>query len=150
MEIMKQRDNEDDNKEPAKDDDDEIDIRRNIAAQMETAHEGLLSNDRRLLKAYLGYIPVLQLHDGIKRIDDACAYVRSTLWPDKLTQPQKEFEEKPYNLAEEYVKEKMGQEIPRIFPKETLDDARKIFMEAPKDIVSPEAESGLLRAFQVK
>ena len=152
---QQRRDDEEDNKKPVKKnaDNNEIDIRRNIATQMETAHEGLLSNDRRLLKAYLGYIPVLQLHDGIKRIDDACAYVRSTLWPDddKLTQkPQKEFEERPYNLAEEYVKEKKGQEIPRIFPKETLDDARKMFMEAPKDIVSPEAESGLLRAFQVK
>ena len=130
--------------------DDESGIRRNIATQMETSHEGLLSNDRRMLKAYLGYIPVVQLHDGIKRINNACAYVQSTLWPDKLTPQQKELEEKPYDLAEEYVKEKIGQEIPRIFPKETLEDARKMFMEACKDITTPEAESGLLRAFQVK
>ena len=130
--------------------DDESGIRRNIAAQMDTLHEGLLSKDRRMIKGYLGYIPVLHLHNGIKQIDDACAYVRSTLWPDTLTPQQKELEEKPYDLAEEYVKEKIGQEIPRIFTNETLEDAKKMFMESCKEIVSPEAESGLLRAFQVR
>ena len=137
-------------KKPTTTTDDESGIRRNIATQMETSHEGLLSNDRRMLKAYLGYIPVVHLHDGIKRINNACAYVQSTLWPERLTTQQKELEEKPYDLAEEYVKEKLGQEIPRIFPKETLEDAREMFMQASKDITTPEAESGLLRAFQVK
>ena len=130
--------------------DDESGIRRNIATQMETSHEGLLSNDRRMIKGYLGYIPVVHLHNGIKRMEDACAYVRSTLWPDGLTPQQKELEEKPYDLEEEYVKEKLGQEIPRIFPKETLEDAKKMFVEASREILSPESESGLLRAFQVK
>ena len=90
-----------------------------------------------------------------KEKSNACAYVRTTLWPPKQDEKEEAQEAEPFDL-EFYCRLKPGRDFPRLLnsndPKDNernCDEMKAMFDEAATHFVTPEMESGVVRAFQV-
>ena len=124
------------------------DIKREIAADLSTLKYGLTSQDRHLLKSYLGYTAVKDLHNGRKEKSNSCDFVQSTLWPTGLTEEERSIKNTIFDI-ESYCRPRTNEDIPQMFS--TLNENKeltKMFDEASRftDI----QESGVIRSFQVR
>ena len=117
-------------------------IRDSAAIQNETCQH-LTFADRRLIKAYLGYIPVKGVRDKSRSKENAPPFVRASLWPTEI---QKTEDESPFDL-ERYVGENENPTTPRIFERETLENTANIFREAAG--FDARQQAGVVRSFQV-
>ena len=121
-------------------------IKDKIAGELSTSKYGLTSGDRHLLKSYLGYVAVKNLHDGVKDKSNGCEFVQSTLWPANATEKEKSEESAPFDLTV-YSRERKEEDVPRLFENETESDLIEMFEEASR-VFSSSQESGIVRAFQ--
>ena len=137
------------------------DIRERASTEGET-HQNLTLADRRLLKAYLGYLEVKGVHDRRPRSKvDAPPFVREALWPSQNEEEEKEEEERDrwrdddddndddesaFDL-QSYVSENTPHTMPRIFEKESFENMTVMFREAAK--FDARQQSGIVRSFQV-
>ena len=123
-------------------------IKDKIAGELSTSKYGLTSGDRHLLKSYLGYVAVKNLHDGVKDKSNGCEFVQSTLWPANATEKEKSEESAPFDLTV-YSRERKEEDVPRLFENETESDLIEMFEEASR-VFSSSQESGIVRAFQAR
>ena len=122
-------------------------IKANVAKDLVTMKNKLTSNDRRLIKAYFGYIAVKNIHHGKRTEADSCAYVRAVLWPKDLTEHEKNEESQEFDL-QSYARTRRDQDIPQIFPQENdYEDLKKIFEEGVS--LTDDQQAGVVRTFQV-
>ena len=90
-----------------------------LAEEVQSERLKLTSSDRHLLKAFFGYTATIDSDSAdsahqsllqgqkLKPAHAACVYVKETLFPDGLTEAEKERESKPFHL---------GQCIPTLVP----------------------------------
>ena len=84
-----------------------------LAEEVQSERLKLTSSDRHLLKAFFGYTATIDsdsadsahqsLQQGqqkLKPAHAACVYVKETLFPDGLTEQEKERESKPFDLKQ--------------------------------------------------
>ena len=122
-------------------------IKANVARDLVTMKDGLTSTDRRLIKGYLSYIAVKNIHHGKRSEVDSCAYVRAILWPKDLTENEKNEENQAFDL-QSYARTRRDQDIPQIFPQENdYEDLKKIFEEGVS--LTDDQQAGVVRTFQV-
>ena len=116
-----------------------------LAEEVKTEIKGLTKSDRRLLKAYLGYIPVRNLHDGKRTMEQACPYVQACLWPDNLDEQEKMTEAQEFDLHH-FVNGDENKEPPTIF-NSNIKSYEEMFLEAA--LFTDRQQAGIVRSFQV-
>ena len=118
-------------------------LSRHVETVSKQTKDGLTSEDRHFVKAYLGYCDVKNVKRKKKEMVGAGSFVRHTLWPPDRT----EKEDGEFDLAS-FLREKDGQDVPRIFKKENdLENFKTIFDEAAEFNATQEA--GAIRGYQV-
>ena len=118
---------------------------QNVYQSSNQTYHNLTSNDRILIKSYLGFIDTIGLHSKSKTIDQASPFVKQALYPSELSQAQIALEEKPFDLAK-YIDSPKN--TPRIFEQEDFRQACEMFTEAAQ--FEPRQQAGIIRSFQVR
>ena len=122
----------------------ENELKQKVVNELKTEVNRLTASDRRLIKAYLGYIPVKNVHEGTRTRADACAYVENSLWPENPLSQEQKTEEELFDLDVYTLDD--APDIPTIF-NNAVDELAVMFKEASE--FSDRQQAGVVRSFQV-
>ena len=118
-------------------------LSRHVETVSKQTKDGLTPDDRHFMKAYLGYCHVKNVKRKKKEMDGAGSFVRHTLWPSDRT--KKEDEE--FDLTS-FLRNKDGQDVPRIFRKDDDPQHFKTMFEEAVEFNATQ-EAGVVRGYQV-
>ena len=118
-------------------------LNHHVETVSKQTQDGLTSEDRHFLKAYLGYCDVKNVRRKKKETVGAGSFVRHTLWPPDRT----EKEDGEFDLTS-FLHERDGQDVPRIFKKENDFEFFTTMFDEAADFNATQ-EAGVIRGYQV-
>ena len=132
---------------------DEKKVSDEIASESGTIIYNLSFSERRLIKAYLGYIKTEEIKDdrGLRDKNQAPTLVRNVLWPSSTTDeetsiPSAEKEDKNFHLDELLAETNSVWEVPTIF-NHTPKSLEEMFLSGRNR--TPNEQISLVKTFQV-
>ena len=134
-------------------------IKAGVAREVKTIYKGLSFLERRMVKAYLGFIPIKQIplktNAKLRTKDEAPPYVKDILWPDidkkEQSNPDGQIsEEEPYDFCELFngntSYDSKSEYVPTIFDYDE-SNLQKLFEDGKTR--SPDEQISLVKMFQV-
>ena len=129
-----------------------MDSKNDVIKETKTEIRKLTLNDRCLIRAFLGYEAVENLHAGVKQKINASIFTRASLWPDDIEENNQMGESNnekttppPYKLST-WVNEKGINSVPSIFPLH-LQELQELFIAG--SLMNDIQETSVIRTFQV-
>ena len=124
----------------------EEEIKKGIASEMNSIYHGLSYTDRRICKAYLGFLPIKDVSTPKRKKSEASIFAQEVLWPVQISSDDDiTFENRSYDIKEEMLS--TGDEIPELF----VHDEKSIKEMFAEGRTRKEHEQNiLLKSFQVE